>query len=256
MPANPVFVLVPGAWHPGAVYQPLLDELAKAGYETYAHTNRSMSEPNPEATTAEQDAVAAREVIVRYLDQAKDVVVIGHSYGGIVGSAAAQGLSKSERLASGKTSGVVGLIAIACVLKPEGPSMMEASGGQITPWVLLNNPREGLCFPDGPDYFYKPEIDPKLADELFSKLRGQAMQVMTTPLQKPAWSDPQMKGKLGYIKCLRDQAIPLEGQTAVIQGTGQEWHIAEMDTGHSPFVSRAGETAKVCLDLLKKFEAS
>lgn len=138
MTSKPVFILVPGAFHPGSLYQPLLDGLTKQGYETHAITKRSVAGPDPEDITTQDDANYAHGVITSYLDRGEDVVVICHSYSGLVGSAASYGLSKSDRQAAGEPGGVVGLIGIACLLVPEGVSLSETSRGQMADWIDAN----------------------------------------------------------------------------------------------------------------------
>ncbi|PSK46255.1 cysteine-tRNA ligase [Elsinoe australis] len=250
---SPVFILVPGAFHPGSLYQPLLDELTKQGYETHAITNRSVAGDDPENITTQDDANYARGVITSYLDRGEDVVVICHSYGGLVGSTASYGLTKADRQAAGAPGGVAGLIGIACLLVPEGVSLSEASGGQMADWIDVNEPREGLCVANSHDALYGPEMAAKPAEGMLRKTAPQGTKVFASPPGKPAWSDPNMKGRLGYIKCLHDKAVSVEGQAGMLQMTGQEWHVVHSDTGHSPFASKPVETARYCLYLLEKF---
>lgn len=116
MSHKPVWILVPGALHPGPLYQPLLDEIAKHGYETLALTNPSLGGPDQKKLSCSDDAHHARGKILQYLDQDRDVVVVCHSYGGMVSGAAVYGLSKKERLTQGKQAGVVGHIYLSAVL--------------------------------------------------------------------------------------------------------------------------------------------
>lgn len=139
------------------------------------------------------------------------------------------------------------------------------TGSTSTRWVLSRvlqasreadpiQPREGLCIANSHDALYGPEMAAKPAEEMLRKTAPQGTKVFASPPGKPAWSDPNMKGRLGYIKCLHDKAVSVEGQAGMLQMTGQEWHVVDSDSGHSPFASNPVETARYCLDLLEKFK--
>jgi len=56
-----------------------------------------------------EDAQLVHEVLHKLVDQGKDVIVIGHSYGGVPMTEGTKGLSKEERKRQGKSGGVVRL---------------------------------------------------------------------------------------------------------------------------------------------------
>jgi hypothetical protein len=60
-----------------------------------------------------------------------------HSYSSVPGSAAAKGLSKSQRAAQGKKTGVIGQIHLASILAKggDGNDVKEAFGGQLPPHI-------------------------------------------------------------------------------------------------------------------------
>ena len=64
--------------------------------------------------------------------ETRDVIIVMHSYSGVPGSVAVKGLSKGERKADGKDTGVIGLIYIAALLAKGGDGksiVKEALGG-------------------------------------------------------------------------------------------------------------------------------
>jgi hypothetical protein len=79
-------------------------------------------------------------VIMPYLDQGQDVVLIMHSYSGVPGSASALGLSKTERAAQGKKGGVIGQIFYAAMLQKggDGTDLLTAAGGSFPPFLEAN----------------------------------------------------------------------------------------------------------------------
>lgn len=71
-------------------------------------------------------------------DEGKDVVLFMHSYGGMPGAAAATGLAKSQRAQEGKAGGVIGLLFLGAFLVPEGLSYAGLQGGNLPPWILVD----------------------------------------------------------------------------------------------------------------------
>ena len=136
--ARPVIVLVPGAWLPPAQYSELAALLDLSGYRTVVHRLPSVNSADPEAQSVATDAASVRETsILPVISDGHDVVLLMHSYGGIVGPAAAQGLSKRELTAHGKPGGIVGMIMLSAFLVLEGQSVIDKlTNRQYSPWVL------------------------------------------------------------------------------------------------------------------------
>lgn len=122
--SKPDVVVVPGAWHRPAHFERLVKELGKAGYNAVATTLASV-DSSPPAASWDVDAQAAREVILKSLDAGKDVIVVGHSYGGIVMSEAAKNLGKKVRQEQGEKSGILRLIYMCAVAAQEGRNLVE-----------------------------------------------------------------------------------------------------------------------------------
>ena len=64
------------------------------------------------------DAAHIKEVVTRLVEEGKEVVLAGHSYGGTPLSESIKGLSKAERARLGKTGGVV-RVGFVAALVPE-----------------------------------------------------------------------------------------------------------------------------------------
>ena len=101
------------------------------------HQLPSVGSQTPQDQDVAADAAFLRDRVLQPLLEAdKDVVLIMHSYGGMPSAAAASGISKQERQASGKPGGVVGLIFVAASLAKEGQAQADVLGGQLAPWVV------------------------------------------------------------------------------------------------------------------------
>jgi pimeloyl-ACP methyl ester carboxylesterase len=74
---------------------------------------------------------------VKLADEGRDLVVVGHSYGGVVTSCAVEGLSKDARSKEGKTGGVIKVIYISAFALDKGQSMLGMLGGNYLPWMKI-----------------------------------------------------------------------------------------------------------------------
>jgi pimeloyl-ACP methyl ester carboxylesterase len=131
---KPVFVLAPGAWHTPDCFQTTQDELHAQGWETRAVTYPSVGAEPPNKGLFD-DAAAVRAEIQTLADQGRQVIVVVHSYGGLVGAEAVKGLGYKQRKAEGKTGGVTLLVYLAAFVTPRGASILKMLGGQPLPWM-------------------------------------------------------------------------------------------------------------------------
>jgi pimeloyl-ACP methyl ester carboxylesterase len=101
MSANPTVILVPGAWHDASCYDVLIPYLHKLGLKTDALTLPSSNAVLGKATPLEADCAVLRSAVEK---AEGDVIVVGHSYGGMVVGQGLEGLQ-------GKVKGLVFLCA-------------------------------------------------------------------------------------------------------------------------------------------------
>lgn len=141
----PVILLVPGAFGTPAGYDPLLPYLHEAGFVTHPGPYASSNPPNPTTATCANDIASLRDIVCSLVEQAKDVVILAHSFGAIVAGGAAKGLDKQTRASQGQVGGVIGLVYIAGNIVLENESLADVSGGNYPPFIKLDKVR---TFPD------------------------------------------------------------------------------------------------------------
>lgn len=116
--SKPVFVLLHGAWHTPKCWNRLVNELDKAGYETVAPAlPSSNASPLPMDWSADLGVI---RTTVSDLAAERDVVVVLHSFSGMTGGTALDGLDKESCAAKGLEGGVVRVVYINAFLVPEG----------------------------------------------------------------------------------------------------------------------------------------
>lgn len=134
---RPFFVLVPGAGQNPTHYGLLSHFLHLSGYPVFSALLPSIGATGK--VTIQDDARYIRDnMVIPILDHAQhDVILVMHSYSSVPGSAAARGLSKSERLKQGKKTGIVGQICIAALLLMggDGTDILGAFSGEYPPHI-------------------------------------------------------------------------------------------------------------------------
>lgn len=138
--ASPILVLCPGAFGTPDGFSKMLPFLAQSGIETKPGGYPSSNPQDPSQATCAKDIAHLRDnVLLPILDrQQRDIVLLTHSYGGVVGGAACKGLDKQTRARQGHKTSVVGLIYVAATITLDGESMLEAVGGSYPNFIRLN----------------------------------------------------------------------------------------------------------------------
>jgi pimeloyl-ACP methyl ester carboxylesterase len=161
-----IFVAVHGAFLGGWVWKPLAARLEAMGHVVYRPTLTGCAErehvggPHIDLTAHVRDVTALME-----FEDLKDVIVVGHSYGGMVITGVAQA----------QTSRVKGLIYLDALLPQDGECALDLVGTAMFDHgkKLADAQGQGWCVP-----FFLPmskfcaDDDPVAAPLLTSKVRG------------------------------------------------------------------------------------
>lgn len=135
----PTVLAVPGAWHTAESFEPIKKIFTQRGYQFVSQNAPGLHDANG---TCQDDAESLRrKLLLPLVEDGKDIVVLMHSYGGMYGSQAVQGLSKKEREQAGKKGGVIALIYVSAVTPVEGKTtldMMGTDSKNLPPWVEYN----------------------------------------------------------------------------------------------------------------------
>lgn len=252
----PTILLLPGAFTTPACFDLLASHLEKAGYPVSRATLLSTNPPDdPTAYTAEREG---QNLLDKYLlpliEAGKDVVVFAHSFGATSCSGGSQHLSITSRRSKGLKGGVVGLVYIATCFPQHGMSQLELLGGAWPPFCKTNFPRSGLLvFEPTIDTLYHDVSDTSLQKTLGEGHLPQALACFETPVKDPLWSDPELDGRRVYLLTKGDRVFPPEAQPVLVQGSGVEWDMKEIEGGHCAFIHNAGGVANVVVEAVQKW---
>ena len=212
-------LLVHGAWHCAWCWNLVEKELKNKGVDA-----RSLNLP----FTGVNDDIASVSNVLEDIDN--QVILLGHSYGGIVISSAAEAKDNVDQL-----------IYLSAILLEPGESM-QLDGSKIQIDVdenLMSEVKESSAIPA----FYG-DVDPKLAKASIELLRPFPIVSGSQGIGE-AWREKHST----YIVCREDKAIPPELQYVMAKKADR---IIEWKCGHSPFLSKP----KLVIDLLLNLASS
>jgi len=134
--SKPTFVFSLGAWLTPIHLEAVRNRLNALGYPSECPAHPSVG-AEPPSVTLEDDVVSLRKVLTTLANDGKDIVVVGHSYGGVVASAASEGLIKHVRAESGKLGGIIKVVYLAAFALNKGQSLLGLLGGNYLPWMKV-----------------------------------------------------------------------------------------------------------------------
>lgn len=148
-------------------------------------------------------------------------LLVGHSYGGMVITAAAAGRTDVARL------------VYLCAFMPDaGESLVALTGGAPAPWI--RETQDGRTLPDlalAHALFYG-DCDAQTQRAATERLRPMPVAPFTEPVGEPGWrAFPST-----YVVCAHDGALPPELQRDVFAPRADE--AIELEASHSPFLSQ------------------
>lgn len=270
---NTTFVLVPGAWHQASCLNPIGSHLELAGYQVRSVDHVTVGAVClPNSFTADVERVHG--IIAEEVDKGRDVVLFMHSYGGMVGSEACRGVAKTKR--QGPAGGVLGLIYCCAFMVHEGRfvlrsrvtggdsrikslstgvSLMDAIGGKSPPWFTYD-PKDSnkITVEDkmAVEVFYN-DLASEHATEVARTLKHHSLATFESKLTYAAWNHIPAT----YILCTKDNAIPIAGQEAMVEGariSGAQVETVRLKASHSPFYSVPEDVAAACLHVVENSE--
>lgn len=132
--ARPALVIVPGNFSLPRFWSAIQRSVEDKGYPVEVVPLQSSREERIDpAPGLADDVKEAQLVLNKHINQGKDVVMLMHSYGGMVGTEATRGLSRNEREKAGLKGGITRLIFLAAIFAPPGKStrgLYEANPGR------------------------------------------------------------------------------------------------------------------------------
>jgi hypothetical protein len=131
---KPTLIFTAGAWHSPEVFSVVMAKLEALGYRCIGIPLKAVGHEPAVQTLLPDMATIHGAVFEEIHDRGNDVMMVSHSWSGIVVSGALDGLGKEERERGGEKGGLVKLAFVAAFIPLEGVSLIQAFGGQIPDW--------------------------------------------------------------------------------------------------------------------------
>ena len=230
------FVLVHGAWHGGWCWRRVSERLTAKGHRVFCPTLTGLGErahllsPAVDAQTHVRDVLGLLEA-----EELQDVVLVGHSYAGIVISGVAA--QARQRLRA--------LIYLDALLLEDGQSWADAFPPEVAnarrKATTTTNGIRTIPPPDPVIYGFADAADTEWVRRRLTPHPFAAFE------QKMHWGGPVGSGlpRL-YIDCVLPAIEILSTVKDRFRGR-PDWPFAELKTGHDAMVSAPEETAQLLL---------
>ena len=233
-------VLLHGAWMGAWCWGVTQEELGAAGV-----TTKAMDLPGHGKRSAE----SVGDSLTPYVDAAVEtisacdapVVLVGHSFGGIVISQIAERVPEK----------IDALVYLAAAVAPDGGTFLETVGQFEGPSGLSNlefNEAKTLVTIEAAAF--QDAVAHDIDEKAFAAAGPDLVHEPTGPLGATLQISRERYGRVPrfYIRCTGDRLFPLTGQDAMLGSVVMEG-VYSLDASHSPMLSQPGALAKIIAEI-------
>jgi pimeloyl-ACP methyl ester carboxylesterase len=242
------FVLVHGAWHGGWCWRKLTPLLRAAGHEVYTPTLTGLGERAHLGNPAVGLATHVQDVVnVLAYEDLTDVVLVGHSYGGMVIAGVAHAVP--ERLAH--------LVYLDAFVPEDGQSMLDLGPPERRESMTRRVREEGDGWrlpslqPVPWEQFVRDVYlvtDPAEVAWLAARLGPHPFKTITDPVR--ATNPAAATLPRTYVRCLKYPNPAFDQFAAQAQQPGAGWRFHALATSRDAMVTMPRELADVLLAIL------
>ncbi|KAF2278500.1 alpha/beta-hydrolase [Westerdykella ornata] len=224
-------ILVPGAFHQEIVYDQVVELLHQ---QQYPHVFAVDLPSVGSMAGRNEDVTAVRNILSRELNQSRNVVLVGNSYGGTVIGEAVKGFpsNNTASTASGNSGQgkVLGLVFFAGI----SPSFFRFTD-------------DGKVYADG-DSALPPSVT------FYNDLTAAQQAYWTSQLQYSSFDSLNATAtyipytgdfRCHYIIGQRDVSVPEALAYSYINQTGAQFEVQWIDAGHIPMIGKPNEVTNI-----------
>ncbi len=232
------YVLVPGAWHGGWCWHQVAKRLSAAGHRVYAPTLTGLGErahlltPQTDLETHIIDIVS-----VIAAEELEDVVLVGHSYAGLVITGVADRIPES----------LAHVVYLDAILVKPGESSLSVQSGEFADRIKKLQAAGSLVLPPPRAAALGiPESDPQSA-WVERRMTPHPLATLTQPLilnRGGADSLPRV-----YIDCVKPSIFGPVNPFAQKARAQTGWTVATMETGHDAMITAPDALTRLLLQV-------
>ncbi|KAM0720982.1 hypothetical protein Q7P37_003267 [Cladosporium fusiforme] len=252
MSGPPTLVFVPGAWHKATCYDRVIEPLREKHNINCVAVTLPSTTGNAEATFKD-DVDAVRTAIATETTAGRDVIVVVHSYGGIVGESAVKGFTQASAAQDTPTSAnptghVKALVLIATGFSITGLSFMDPFFGIPPPAWRVNKETGFADIVTSPRQLFYGDLEAEDAAYWVSQIMPQSLKALFEGGEHvyTGWKDVPV----WFIGTVEDKGMPVAAQrlnVGMARGQGAVVHHTELISSHSPFLSMPEEVVEIIM---------
>jgi pimeloyl-ACP methyl ester carboxylesterase len=258
MSTKPTLIFVAGAWHSTETWSKVIKLLEAEGYKCIPVGLPTTT--GDASVSFGDDFKAVREAIIGETSQKRNVVLVLHSYGGAVGQSAVRDLTRPKQAtdsassSTDKQSGyVIGLVMTGSGFGRTGKTFIDNLDG-ITPPSWTFAPSGFATLNSSPRELFYHDLPEEEAEYWVNKLLPQSSKSMTEGAEYTysGWLDVPV----WYLMTVEDRALPIEVQRTMgqaVRDAGAKITMREVESSHSPMLSKPKETAETILEAVASF---
>jgi len=230
-----IFLLCHGAWSGGWSWKKMHPLMAQAGHRLVAPTYTGLGEREHLASPAVDLDTHIQDILnVIKFEDFRDVVLLGHSYGGMVATGVAD-----------RARGCVSqLIYLDAFVPRDGQSLFDLHEGGREPMSKAAAAGDGYRVPPNPPPADTPQADLRWLDD---RRVDMPIKCLETKL-KLEHGEPSMPRS--YIYCKRIPPGDVFGQFAKRAKSEEGWRYFELDASHAPNVTAPEALMKVLAEIV------
>lgn len=219
------FVLVHGAWHGGWCWSDVATELSFAGHVVHTPTSSGLAERRGLAYSADLSTHVAELAELLYFADLREVVLVGHSYGGmVITGAAARAHARVSRL-----------VYLDGFVPADGQTMYDLlpparrkAYDEATVGELVNPPSPELLGVVG-----------ERGDWVADRMTPQPLRTFTEPLSVS--STPPLARR--YVRCTQGAVTGTFSGFATRLRDTAGWDVEDFDAGHDAMITHPTDLA-------------
>lgn len=231
-----IFVLVHGTGHGGWCWQKVAPILRAAGSEVYAQTLTGVSDRSHLVNYGINLTTHITDITnLLFYEDLSDVVLVGHSYAGMVITGVAA--KASERLRQ--------LIYLDAYVPEEGESEMDLWPPEMRAGIEADaHNSDGLRPPPSTELL--GITDREMADWVRERVTPHPLETYTEAVPKAKAGNDTLE--CAYISCTQGPLTHVFGRFAE-KARKDDWIVREIATGHNAMLTAPDKVAKLLLDI-------
>ncbi|PNP74194.1 hypothetical protein FNYG_12243 [Fusarium nygamai] len=253
MTQKPSLIFVPSAWHSPECWGKIVSAMEAKEFKCIPvalPTNQSTSTD----VNYSHDVKVVADAIAAEASQGLDVVVLLHSYSGLVGQSAMRGFTSKSADTDGNTGRVIGLFHVSTGFVREGACFLDTLGGKPLPTFEADYENNVMVIKVDPIDMLYHDLPTEEAEYWVGKLSKQALTGLTEGYEVAyeGWRDVP----IWQVMTKDDRALPYEAQKMLVRGAeklGADITKRIIDSAHLPMLSRPDELVGILEEAIQAF---